>query len=307
MFNFNHLYYFYMTARRDGVTNAAKSLRISQPSLSAQIKSLERELNLQLFKKVGRRLALTPDGERTFGFCRKMFEAAEEFSDLLKQSGASKTERCRIGVSPEIERPFIADILTTLLGRKAPTEQPLLSLLSDENVGLLERLRSGELDAIVTNRPAYGADVRNLAHLSMPVIAVAAPKCIKRHNRQSESPTSVIRSANLGFVLPSDHLMLRIETDLRLQKLHLRNRVVFESDILAVVVRATVEGVGVAFLPRPYIAKELHLGTLRSVGKDVPLWHHSVFLVARNAKHSNPILREVRDHFVSLGGAASTG
>lgn len=76
MFNYNHLYYFYMTAKSGGVTFAAKALRIAQPSLSAQLKVLENTLNRKLFHKVGRRMELTPDGEQAFGFCRKMFESA---------------------------------------------------------------------------------------------------------------------------------------------------------------------------------------------------------------------------------------
>ena len=47
--------------------NAAKALKTAQPSLSAQIKTLEGELNLSLFQKLGRRLVLTPDGERVYG------------------------------------------------------------------------------------------------------------------------------------------------------------------------------------------------------------------------------------------------
>ena len=52
MYNFNHLYYFYVTAKSGGVNAAAQHLRISQPSLSSQLKVLERSLDLRLFEKV---------------------------------------------------------------------------------------------------------------------------------------------------------------------------------------------------------------------------------------------------------------
>lgn len=306
MFNYNHLYYFYVTAKQGGVMNAAKALRIAQPSLSAQLKTLEGELNLSLFQKVGRRLVLTPDGERAFGFCRKIFEAAEEFSDHLRQSGASKGQRCRIGVTREIERPFIADVLTTILRKKKSQEQPLLSMTSNEHATLLESLRSGELDAVVTNHPTYGPDVRTLAELSMPVVAVAAPNCIKSlAGKKTAGIAAIVRESKIGLVLPSEQLKLRIETDLCLQKLKVRNAVVFESDILAVVVRAAVEGVGVAFLPQPYISRELNHEALEYVGGQSPLWYHSIFIVTRNSKHSNPIISDVRDHFIRLGGKSS--
>jgi LysR family transcriptional activator of nhaA len=303
MFNYNHLYYFYVTAKQGGVMNAARALRIAQPSLSAQLKTLEGELDLSLFQKVGRRLVLTPDGERAFGFCRKIFEAAEEFSDYLQHSASSKGQRCRIGVTREIERPFIADILTRIFRKKKMLEQPLLSMSSNEHSTLMESLRSGELDAVVTNHPNYGQDFRTLAELSMPVVAVAAPNCIRfLAGKKPAGIAAIVRESKIGLVLPSEKLKLRIETDLCLQKLKVRNPVVLESDILAVVVRATVEGVGIALLPQPYISRELHHETLKYVGNAAPLWHHSLFLVSRNSKFTNPIVGEVRDHFIGLGG-----
>jgi LysR family transcriptional activator of nhaA len=62
MYNFNHLHYFYVTAKFGGVTAAAKHLRISQPSLSSQMKTLERSLDVRLFQRVGRnnQLELAP-------------------------------------------------------------------------------------------------------------------------------------------------------------------------------------------------------------------------------------------------------
>jgi LysR family transcriptional activator of nhaA len=232
-----------------------------------------------------------------------MFEAAEELSDHLKQTGASKGERCRIGVTREIERPFIADILTTILRKKKSHEQPLLSMTSEEHASLLDSLRSGELDAMITNHPVYGPDVCTLAELSMPVIAVATQSTVKSlGGKRAVSLASMIKGNEVGLVLPSERLRLRIETDIYLQKLKIRNPVVFESDILAVVVRAVTEGVGIAFLPKPYIARELNQEALEHVGGRTALWNHSMFIVTTDTRTPNPIANEIREHFLRLGG-----
>ncbi len=291
-----------MTAKLGGVMNAAKALRIAQPSLSAQIRTLEGELNLKLFQKIGRRLALTPDGERAFGHCRKIFEAAEDFSDHLTQSDTSLTHRCRIGVTREIERPFIADILSTILRKKTEREQPMISMISDDHAKLVERIKIGELDTVVTNHPVYGNDISILAELQIPVIAVVAPRLHKKlAPRKNDSLAAIIKGEDIGFILPSESLKVRIETDLFLQKVKLRNRIVFESDILAAVVRAALEGVGVAFLPKAYIAREINHEALIPLGNDGGYWRHRIYLVARNTKTMEPTVREVRDHFIQLG------
>jgi LysR family transcriptional activator of nhaA len=85
MYNYNHLHYFYVTAKSGGVNAAAKHLRISQPSLSSQLKVLERSLDVRLFQKVGRNNQLTPAGLVIYGFCRRMFELSEEMCELISK------------------------------------------------------------------------------------------------------------------------------------------------------------------------------------------------------------------------------
>ena len=102
-------------------------------------------------------------------------------------------------------------------------------------------------------------------------------------------------------MLPSEKLKIRIETDLFIQKMRLRNRAVFESDILAVVVRAVLEGVGVAFLSEPYIAKELRHETLIRLGTDKPFWQHPIFIMAQNTKVLDPVVEEIKNYFEILG------
>ena len=55
--NYHHLLYFWTAAKEGGITRAAEVLRLSQPTLSAQIRSLETSLGERLFEKAGRGVA----------------------------------------------------------------------------------------------------------------------------------------------------------------------------------------------------------------------------------------------------------
>jgi len=57
--NYHHLLYFWTVARIGGITRASEDLRLTQATVSAQIKSLEQALGEKLFRRAGRRLALT--------------------------------------------------------------------------------------------------------------------------------------------------------------------------------------------------------------------------------------------------------
>ena len=115
MVNYNHLYYFYIAAKLGGVTSAARQLNTSQPSLSAQIKSLETSFNRELFRKSGRKMELTEEGHRIYAYCRSMFEIAEELEEYVNGEDTIKRLRVAIGVSSEVERPFVANVIGSAL------------------------------------------------------------------------------------------------------------------------------------------------------------------------------------------------
>jgi LysR family transcriptional activator of nhaA len=175
-------------------------------------------------------------------------------------------------------------------------------MVSDHQSLLMDRLRSGEIDAVISNYFAYGADLKVISELSMPVIAVAAPGLLKKLLwKKDESLLTVLKGQDATLVIPSDHLKIRIETDLFLQKLRLRNTIAFESDILAGVVRAAVEGAGIAFLPQPYITRELRNGSLMQIGHETSLWRHSISTIVRKSKSLDPVVTEIVSYFASLG------
>jgi LysR family transcriptional regulator, transcriptional activator of nhaA len=112
MFNFNHLYYFYVTAKSGSTTVAAKHLKISQPSLSSQIRVLEGTLEMDLFRKVGRNNQLTEAGAVIYGFCRRMFDVSEEMNEIIVGRVPSAARRINIGVSDEVERSFVVEVVS---------------------------------------------------------------------------------------------------------------------------------------------------------------------------------------------------
>ncbi|HXQ40971.1 MAG TPA: LysR family transcriptional regulator, partial [Candidatus Udaeobacter sp.] len=79
MFTLRHLAYFIAAAEQGGVTGAARSLRVSQPSISAALAELERRLGLQLFvRHHAQGLSPTPAGRQLLGQARRLLAHADE-------------------------------------------------------------------------------------------------------------------------------------------------------------------------------------------------------------------------------------
>jgi len=64
--NYHHLLYFWTVAREGSVSRAAESLHLSQPTVSGQLRRLERSLGIRLFKRSGRNLVPTEEGRMVF-------------------------------------------------------------------------------------------------------------------------------------------------------------------------------------------------------------------------------------------------
>jgi Transcriptional regulator len=297
MFNYNHLYYFYVTAKLGGVSNAAKYLNISQPSLSAQLKVLESTLDRKFFEKQGRRMQLTSDGQSAFAYCKKIFEVADELAASLKSPTDLQNEKVHIGISDQVERPFIADLISPLLQDKRKNVQKIIHVSSASDDDLLKKLRTREIDIFLTNKPVYAEDVKELAAVAMPVnlmISTRLLKTTKFRLARVINPAEFIQGGPWGLVLPSGSLKLRHEIDQYFQEIKARKRIVFESDIVSVVGRALMDGAGIGFLPTPYALEEIKMGLLTVLGPKAGYWKHMLYLIGRNETRYDGLIDEVR-------------
>jgi DNA-binding transcriptional LysR family regulator len=82
--NYHHLLYFWQVAKEGSVSRAAAALHVAQPTVSAQLRSLERALRQRLFDRQGRRLVLTPEGEAVFRYADEIFSLGRELLQTVK-------------------------------------------------------------------------------------------------------------------------------------------------------------------------------------------------------------------------------
>ncbi len=277
IYNYNHLFYFYVAAKLNGVTVAAKHLRTSQSSLSTQIKTLESQLGRPLFKKVGRKVELTDFGKEVFHYCRRSFEVFDEMFDQINKKKTSMGVRITIGVSFDIEKPFITDILSQVSKQFSKDQRPLLNLISLPSANLMQLLKVGEVDLLLTTHPVADPQLDIVDQFDFPVklfIKNGSPGYSK--NMKAEE---VLRNTDLPFVLPSALHSLRSEID----KYFIRKKVnpvcVFESNVISSVIRAATDGAGATILPEIYLSRELRSEKFHAVDNK-PLWKHRMSLLS---------------------------
>ncbi len=87
-YNYNHLYYFYITFKVGKVTHACKELGISQATLSAQLKTFQEQMGVKLYEKQGKLLCLSGLGTQLFKKCEEMFSV----DMILPKEGVENAE-----------------------------------------------------------------------------------------------------------------------------------------------------------------------------------------------------------------------
>src|SRR5437762_144401 len=102
--NYHHLLYSWVVAREGSVTRAAAELRLGQPTVSAQIRTLETTLGEKLFIRVGRNLALTDAGRVAFRFADEIFSLGRELLDTLKDRPTGRPLRFAVGIADVVPK-----------------------------------------------------------------------------------------------------------------------------------------------------------------------------------------------------------
>lgn len=303
MYNYNHLYYFYVTAKAGGVTSASTHLRISQPSLSSQLKVLEQSLDLKLFQKAGRTIELTNSGTEVFGFCRQMFEFSEKMNELISKRVPSSTRKICIGVSEHIDRSFVAEVVSLFLKKYEVENRPKVTVVSATPAQLLEKLRFKEFDAVVSDTGMVDSNFIDLEKAEVPVVLTCsknwqAPKMLK--DDSSSVFQQIIVDDDVQWIMPSPKFKFRGEIDKFFETNKIKKKIAFESDVMGSLVHAVTDEIGLAFFPLLYVNQFIRDKSLQLIGPKEGYWKYQVSLTCHNQSSGDKLVQQFAESFKEI-------
>lgn len=283
MYNFNHFFYFFVTAQFGSITKAAAYLKISQPSLSAQIKTLEESLGFNAFVRNGRAIELTPRGKIFYRYCSKMFQDLEGVSKFLNSNDDSEIETLKIAVSDQVERPFVADVVGKLIKKYSGKTFPRIHLVTDSHDNLAGPFKVNDYDLLISHS-GKSLGKSSVTVLNLPVTLAGTPKVLFNSGKAFKSVNAFFKDSAFGLIMPDESFKLREEIEIFLLREKCDPEVIFESNILSSNIRVLTEGAGLAFIPSPYIKKELKKGILVGVSPAQGFWSHQLFMASHSGK-----------------------
>jgi LysR family transcriptional regulator, transcriptional activator of nhaA len=203
--NYHHLFYFWTTVREGGVSAASRRLRLTQPTVSEQIKELESTLGVALFLRRGRRLVLTDTGSHVYRYADEIFSLGRELVDTLAGRTAASRARLVVGIADVMPKLIVGRLLEPALQR-----DPLLRMVcyEDRHERLLSDLALYELDVVLTDTPMTpDSNFPGFSRLlgESAVSLFAKPKLAERLRKGF--PKSL---EDVPLLLPIEHTSLRL-------------------------------------------------------------------------------------------------
>ncbi len=242
--NYHHLLYFWTVARSGTIARAAEELRLSQPTISTQLKSLEESLGHKLFQRQGRRLGLTDVGQTTFRYADDIFRLGRELQESLSRGSPTHQTRFKVGVADIVPKLVVERLL-----QPAFTAMPDLQLSCHEGPlpQLLGQLALHELDVVLTDTPAPpDVKVKAFSHL----LGTSGTSFFARPPLAATLKKGFPQSLNEApILLPSPGTTVRALLDEWLDKQKVKPRIVGEFDDRALLHAFGMRGRGVFSAP----------------------------------------------------------
>jgi DNA-binding transcriptional LysR family regulator len=266
---------FLEVARRGSVSRAAESLFITQPTLTARLHALERELGTSLFLRTPHGMRLTDAGRAWMPFAERALRALVDGRDALQQVLSASAGHLMIAAAPAVSTYVLPELLEQFVAvhprvevsvRTGHSEDVVDLVLRDEvQIGLGRSIRHPDLEL----RPFHTEEL----------VLVCAPDH-PFSKRQSVPMAEVARQKLIMFDRVSSYYEI---TQGAFLSAGVKLRGMMELDSIEAAKKMVERGLGVALLPSSAVVREVQAKSLRVVKmSDAPPMHNTIVAYRRS-------------------------
>jgi DNA-binding transcriptional LysR family regulator len=250
-----HLYTFHTVARERSFTRAGRCLNLSQPAVSAHIRSLEQHYGEKLFEVRQRRTHLTPAGEALLAYTTRVFHLLDEASHLVEATRTGQQALLRFGASATLGNY----LLPAVLGAYARAHPAVgLDAAIGTSADVLTWVKAERVQFGFVEAPLQDTDVE-IEPIGQDELVLVAPRghALARAEQVLASDLRAYpilrREATSGTQQLVDSRLTRAAADSPTQM------VLGSPEALK---QAVLEGIGMAWLPRLAVVHDLARGGL---------------------------------------------
>ena len=270
---FRNLTTFVRAAELRSFSQAARQLGYSQSAVSMQIGQLESELGAPLFDRVGKTVALTPQGLRFYEHAQNILRMAESARDEMNNA-AAVSGQLRLMMAESICMSLFPPVLARFRARY-PEAQVVMKTGTTED--MFRALIQNDADMILhLDHPIYRSDIVVPVAQPVPIIFVAPAG----HPLAGRDSVPLAECLRCPFILTEKGMSYRSQLDAQLAKRSMALNPFLELGNTDVIARLVAQGMGLSFLPEFVVRDQLAQGTivrLNVEGISVELWRQVIY------------------------------
>lgn len=238
------LSYFCVLADILHFTKASEQLHVTQPSLSYSIAKLEKDMGVPLFRKTGKKLALTNYGEVFLPYARQALETIEFGTRKVEALHSPQQGSINLGYVYSVSYDFFPTLISNFMsldGNREVTFQFTQGIKDD----LLQKLAAGHIDLAIAG--SYDAPGVQKATLLSQEIFLIMPRSNPLSARASLSLSEL---RNETFIFPKASSGLREVLDRAFAEAGVIPHIAFEAEECNAMAAFVATGAGMAFVPQ---------------------------------------------------------
>ena len=255
---FRHLRAFTEVARELSFVRAAEALHLTPPAVTMQIKELEAQLELPLFDRQGRKVALTTAGEYYLVYARRMLATLKDADDAMARFRKLETGLLTVGLV-STAKYFVPRLLA-----RFREEHPGIDLrlrVSQNREQLLLDMHANEVDLAIMGRPPKELATRAEPFAANPLVFIAPPE--HPIGRVGHPPLAALES--YPFIVRERGSGTRNAMEAFFAERRFEPRIAMEMSSNETIKQAVMAGMGLSFMSLHTIGLELQAGLLKLV------------------------------------------
>ena len=235
---------------------AAEELYLTQPAVSLQIKALEEDVGVQLFDRTGAHITLTPAGKVLLDYCEKVKTLLVQTEHEIAVLSGEHTGQLALGASTTIAQ-YVLPRLLGELRREHPRVHP--TLISGNTEHIVEAVEQQRIALGFIEGPARSREVKTEPFLEDELVLIASTA----HEFAECNSISCSEIASIPLLMRERGSGTRRVIEMALERQGVKRsslQIVMEPDSTEAIKSAVEAGLGIRFVSRWAIAKDLRLG-----------------------------------------------
>ena len=244
-----HLNTFLVLSKIKNFTKTAEYLNYAQSSVTTQIQQLEKELNVRLFERIGKSVALTLEGEKLVPYATKMISLSSDIEKMYANS--DNPGRIVIGASESISIYRLPEIIK-VYKRNHPDVDIFLMLLDSSD--FIPLLTDNTIDiAFTMDHPITDKSTTSLLKIDESICVLSTPE----HPLALKKIVSIQDFADIPMILTGHGCCYRNMFEKDLSMFNISPKIVLETGSIHVIKQTAMSGLGICILPELAVQKEL--------------------------------------------------